>query len=315
MRSNGDKRTAQTLDVPNARRVRKVTGRIVIATVVAALLGAVVHSASAAPDPPSTYAGVKLTVRQAMQAAYRAGFHTEKQLVTVAAIGLAESGLTTGTRNWHPEFGYRPAGAVIGVQGPASVWSGGRQMHADRGVWQISSHYWPQYTDAQTDNPVSAARIMFSISSQGRDFSPWNTFTGGDSDSHTAGLGPIARAVIAERGGSGALPGQKPSVTKPKPKPPVKKPAVTKPKPKPKPPVKKPAATKPKPKPNVVKPKPKPTTPNRVRGDDDDRDGRRHHHHHRRRHHHRNWDRRDWDRNDSDGGDSSRWGDSTRCYR
>jgi hypothetical protein len=234
MRSNGDKRTPQTLDAPNARRVRKLTGRIVIATLVAALLGAVVHTASAAPDPPSTYSGAKLTVRQAMEAAYRAGFHTEKQLVTVAAIGIAESGLVTGTRNWHPEFGYRPASAVIGVRGPASVWNGNRQMHADRGVWQISSHYWPQYKDAQTDNPATAAKIMFSISEQGTDFSPWNTFTGGDSDNHTDGLGKIARAVIADKGGSGALPGSKPTVTKPKPKP-KPKPAVTKPKPKPKP--------------------------------------------------------------------------------
>ncbi len=189
------------------------------------------QSASAASDPPSTYAGKHLTARQAMEFAYKAGFHTQKQLVTVTAIGLAESGLVTGTRNWHPEFGYRPASDAIGVQGPAAAWNGNRQMHSDRGAWQISSHFWPQYTDAQTDNPATAAKIMFSISHSGTDFSPWNTFTAGDSANHTDGLGPIARAVIADGGGNPVAPAPKPAVTKPKPK---AKPAATKPKAKPK---------------------------------------------------------------------------------
>ena len=291
MRSNGDKRTAQTLDVPNARGVQKLTGRLVIAALVLAVLGAVMHTASAAPDPRSTYAGTRLTVRQAMRAAYRAGFHTEKQLVTVTAIGIAESGLVTGTRNWHHEFGYRPASAAIGVHGPASVWNGNRQMHADRGAWQISSHYWPQYTDAQTDNPATAAKIMFSISRHGTDFSPWNTFTGGDSDSHTSGLAPIARSVIAAKGGTAALPSPKPRVTKPKP-------TVTKPQP---------SVTKPEP--TVSEPKPDP-----VARDNDERDRSRHRHR-RRHHHHRDWHRGEWHRGDWDHADGDRWSDSSRCHR
>jgi hypothetical protein len=312
MRSSGDKRTAQTLDVPNARGVRRLTGRIVIGALVLAVLGALVHTASAAPDPPSTYAGTRLTVRQAMRAAYRAGFRTERQLVTVTAIGIAESGLVTRTRNWHPEFGYRSASAAIGVQGPGSVWSSNRQMHADRGVWQISSHWWPQYTDAQTDNPATAARIMFSISRRGTDFSPWNTFTGGDADAYYNGshdgwpaLGPVARSVIAAAGSA-----PKPRVTKPKP-------TVTKPKPAPKPRVTKP---KPAPKPTVTKPAPRVTKPKPVARDDDARDRGRHHHR-RRHHHHRrdghrdDWDRGDWDRGDWGRGDGNRWSDSSRCHR
>jgi hypothetical protein len=185
-----------------------VTGRLAIATLVLAVLGAVMHTASAASDPRSTYAGTRLTAKQAMQYAYKAGFHTQKQLVTVTAIGIAESGLVTKTRNWHPEFGYRPASNVIGVRGPGSVWNGNRQMHSDRGVWQISSHFWSKYSDAQTDNPASAAKIMFAISRHGTDFSPWNTFTGGDFSAYANGsnngwpaLGPIARQVIAAGGG------------------------------------------------------------------------------------------------------------------
>jgi hypothetical protein len=49
-------------------------------------------------------------------------------------------------------------------------------MNSDRGIWQISSHFWPQYTDAQTDSPRAAASVVWSISRHGTDFSPWNTW-------------------------------------------------------------------------------------------------------------------------------------------
>ncbi len=129
--------------------------------------------------PPSTYAGVELSNKQAAEYGWRAGFRTEKQLVTVVEIGVAESGLVTRTRRWHPEFGFRSAGAKLGVGGPCSAWYGNRQMHSDRGVWQISSHFWGQYSDAQTDDPASAARIMWTLSHHGTDFTPWNTYTDG----------------------------------------------------------------------------------------------------------------------------------------
>jgi len=128
--------------------------------------------------PSSTYAGVELTVEQALDAAYSAGFRTVAQLRAVVGIGRAESSLTTKTRRWHPEFGCRSASDVIGVQGPDAAWNAGhtRQMHADRGIWQISSHFWPEFTDAQTDSPRAAAAVVWTISRHGADFSPWNTW-------------------------------------------------------------------------------------------------------------------------------------------
>jgi hypothetical protein len=144
--------------------------------------------------PPSTYAGEELTVEQALGAAYAAGFRTVEQLRAVVGIGRAESSLTTKARRWHPEFGCRPASDVIGVQGPDSVWNAGhtRQMSSDRGVWQISSHFWPQYTDAQTDRPRAAAAVVWSISRHGTDFSPWNTWP-----SPAQSLAPSAATVQA----------------------------------------------------------------------------------------------------------------------
>ena len=247
-----------------------------------------------------------------------AGFHTEKQLVTVAAIGIAESGLVTGTRNWHPEFGYRP-----GERGDRCAGSGRRSGTAAARCTPTAGSGRSRATTGRstpTRRPTTRPPRRRSCSrsaSNGTDFSPWNTFTGGDSDDHTSGLAPVARA--GDRGGRRQrrpAPAPKPSVTKPKPttKP---KPAVTKPKPKPTVTKPKPKPTVTKPKPHVVKPKPKPTTPNRVGPDNDDRDRGRHHH--RRRHHHRgDWDRDDWDDwdgRDRDGGDSNRWSDSSRCHR
>ncbi len=203
MRLDGERRKGYTfVDRRRARRTRRRRrSAIVVVAVALATVAGVIQLASAASDPPSTYAGTRLTARQTMEYAYAAGFHTRQQLVTVTAIGIAESGLVTKTRNWHPEFGYRPASDVIGVQGPASVWNGNRQMNSDRGLWQISSHFWPQYTDAQTDNPASAAKLMWAISKHGTDFTPWNTFTGGQASGQSSALGPVADAVIAAGGG------------------------------------------------------------------------------------------------------------------
>ena len=129
-------------------------------------------------QPSSTHAGVALTVDQALLYAYRAGFHTVSELQAVVGIGEAESSLVTQTRRWHPEYGCRPASNAIGVLGPATVWNTAhtQQMHSDRGVWQISSHFWPQYTDAQTDNPATAAQATWEISSHGTDFGRWDTY-------------------------------------------------------------------------------------------------------------------------------------------
>ena len=129
-------------------------------------------------QPPSTYAGATLTVDQALQYAYEAGFRTVTELQAVVGIGEAESSLTTQARRWHPEYGCRPASDVIGVQGPASVWNSNHtlQMHSDRGTWQISSHFWPQYSDAQTDDPAQAAKAVWEISNHGTNFGLWDTY-------------------------------------------------------------------------------------------------------------------------------------------
>jgi hypothetical protein len=136
------------------------------------------NDACPAAQPRSTYAGETLTVEQVLEAAYSAGFRTVAHLRAVVGIARAESSLTTKTRRWHPDFGCRPASDVIGVPGPDSAWNAShtRQMHSDRGLWQISSHFWPEYADAQADNPRSAAAIVWSISRHGADFSPWDTW-------------------------------------------------------------------------------------------------------------------------------------------
>lgn len=180
--------------------------RVAIAVVVVANLAAVASRAGAATDPASTYAGTRLTVQQAARVAYDAGFHSEGPLLAVISIGIAESGLVSKARNWHTEFGYRSAVAKIGVKGPATAWNRAhtRQLHSDRGAWQISSHAWPQYKDAQTDKPATAAKIMFAISHRGTDFSPWDTYTSGASrrfydTSHDGwpAIRPIVRKFLA----------------------------------------------------------------------------------------------------------------------
>ena len=171
---------------------------VLLLLVVAFVLGAIHVALAASSDPPSTYVGTRLTIAQAIQAAYAAGFHNADQLVTVVGIGEAESSLTTGTRNWHPEYGFRPASDAIGVAGPADVWNANhtQQMQSDRGVWQISSRWWPQYTDAQTDNPAQAAAIVYSISKQGTDFTPWDTFKNGAAQQFAGSIRPLVNQFL-----------------------------------------------------------------------------------------------------------------------
>ena len=119
-----------------------------------------------------------------MSAAYRAGFRTEGRLLAATSIAVAESSLVPKARNWHREYGFRPKGDVLGVAGGPSRAADGRQLHSDRGVWQISSRFWPQYTDAQCDSPVVAARIAFAISKSGTDFSPWDVYSDRTAQAH-----------------------------------------------------------------------------------------------------------------------------------
>jgi hypothetical protein len=135
--------------------------------------------------PPSTYAGQELTLLQVLNFAYSAGFKTTDSLVGAAALAIAESGLWTQARNWKPELGYRDASDVIGVKGPPEAWSpnGRQQLHSDRGLWQLSSLWWPA-PDSVVDDPAAAAVIVFGISRGGCDFSLWSSFTSGSAQKH-----------------------------------------------------------------------------------------------------------------------------------
>ena len=135
-------------------------------------------------DPPSFLGGRQLTVDDILKLAYDAGFRSEEQLLAVTAMGIAESALWTQARNWKPEQGFRPSTDVIGVTGPPEVWKEGRQMHSDRGLWQVSSLSWSRYPDRVTDDPGAAAEITFVVSKQGTDFSLWDSFLSGRAQRH-----------------------------------------------------------------------------------------------------------------------------------
>jgi hypothetical protein len=127
-------------------------------------------------DPPSTLDGDRLVVSQVIQYAYAAGFQSEDQLVAATAIAISESGLFSAARNWHPEKGFRPVSDVITVKGPKNVWSNGGQMHSDRGIWQIASHWFPEYSDVVADSPQISAIIAFNLSKGGIDFEGWDSY-------------------------------------------------------------------------------------------------------------------------------------------
>ncbi len=136
-------------------------------------------SSEAAYDPPSTKAGDQLSVEEVIEVAYSAGFRSETQLLSATSLAITESSLWSKIRNWQPQYGYRPAGDRIGVQGPSAAWNGSQQLHSDRGLWQISSRWWPQYSDAQVDDPDQAARIVWTLSNSGTNFSRWDSFESG----------------------------------------------------------------------------------------------------------------------------------------
>jgi hypothetical protein len=141
----------------------------------------------------------QMGIGSVLGAAMSAGFATRDQLLAVLAIGVAESSLWSAARKWHPEYGFRPAKDVIGVHGPADIWKNGRQVNSDRGLWQISSHWWPQYTDADCDNVSRAAHIVFELSEGGRNFRVWDPFKAGSAQRHyeTAFDGwPALRPVV-----------------------------------------------------------------------------------------------------------------------
>jgi Lysozyme like domain len=176
---------------------------VVLAALSCALLSLL--ASSCATRGAATLSG-RLTVEQATHVAYNAGFRSEQQLVAIVSIAIAESSLVTNQRHWHPEYGYRLATDVIGVAGPSSVWDAShtRQLHSDRGLFQISSRWWPEFTDRQCDDPDQAARIAFVLSKGGVDFSLWDTYESQSAQSHydrsTNGwpaVRPIVRLFLA----------------------------------------------------------------------------------------------------------------------
>jgi TPR repeat protein len=140
-----------------------------------------VPSSDLVPDPPSTYTGTRLKIGDVVSLAFAAGFQTEEQLLTAVAVAISESGLWTSARNWQPHRGYRPSVHKITVPGPEAAWSKTkiRQLHSDRGLWQIASFWWPQYSDAEVDDPTKAASLAFVVSRNGTNFSDWDSYRSG----------------------------------------------------------------------------------------------------------------------------------------
>jgi hypothetical protein len=126
----------------------------------------------------------QIGIAHVLSAAVEGGFTTRDQLLAVLAVGVAESSLWSAARKWHPEYGYRPITDAIGVRGPPDVWKKGRQMNSDRGIWQISSHWWPKYADADCDDVARAAHLVFDISEGGRNFRVWDPFNAGSAQRH-----------------------------------------------------------------------------------------------------------------------------------
>jgi Lysozyme like domain len=93
---------------------------------------------------------VQLNREQVRSTAYAAGFRGEGLAIAIA-ICYAESGGVTDARNPQPG-------------------------NVDRGLWQISSRWHPEVTDAQADFPLSCAKAAYAISSNGTNWHPWSTW-------------------------------------------------------------------------------------------------------------------------------------------
>lgn len=122
---------------------------------------------------------------ETINAAYKAGFHSEAGLVTVTSIAIAESGLYATARHYQPQYG------------PNAY---------DRGLWQISNHWFPQYSDAQCDDPAQAAAVVYSVSAGGTNFAPWDAYENGSARVHYdeavggwPAIRPVVRRFLAEK--------------------------------------------------------------------------------------------------------------------
>lgn len=100
-------------------------------------------------------ATTKISIAEALNYAYDAGFRGKAQ-VTIVAIAIAESGLRTNATN-----------------------SAGNSAGVDRGVLQINSYWHSEVSDACAFDAACAFRQGYRISSQGTNFHPWATYNEG----------------------------------------------------------------------------------------------------------------------------------------
>jgi hypothetical protein len=94
-----------------------------------------------------------LTAPQIAQYAYNAGFRGDG-LVWSIAVAEAESGGNTTARNVNSD----------------------PERTTDRGLWQLNSKWHSEVSDAQADDPASAAAAAFRISAGGRSWAQWSTY-------------------------------------------------------------------------------------------------------------------------------------------
>lgn len=116
-----------------------------------------------------------------------AGF-SGNALITAIAVALAESGGDPSAKG----FNQSANGAVTSV---------------DRGLWQINSVYHAEVSDSCAYSPSCAAAAAFRISSSGRDFTPWTTYTSGRYRTFTG----RAQAAAASSGAGASAPALPPT--------------------------------------------------------------------------------------------------------
>lgn len=114
------------------------------------------------PSPPSPYVpprpGVRMTLAQLRSLAAHLGFPDP---VTAAAVAMAESGGNPG--------------AINIVANPLP----GNAPERSFGLWQINTLAHPQYDEGQLGDPTYNGQAAFAISSGGRNWTPWSTYTSG----------------------------------------------------------------------------------------------------------------------------------------
>ena len=103
---------------------------------------------------------MKLTRRQWLNRLKPAGF-VGLVAAIMSAIIMAESGGWTNARRYNP---------------PSDRWPDGT---TDRGGAQINDHWWPQFSDAQCDDPWETGKACWIISRGGTRFVDWTAFDNG----------------------------------------------------------------------------------------------------------------------------------------